>query len=139
MLDVARVNAMTVSYINKGLVVTKAKADESFSEGWELAMALIKPHMAHRLDNTPYFTDYLRKSMMHFLGRSPAPNSPNLFPQLQQSKKRCAICVDEVRGEGYSAKRSKLSRVVHRCCKCNMPLCTKHMLKLCSSCNTCDV
>ena len=42
-LDVARVNAMTVSYINKRLVPSKAKADESFTDGWELAMALIKP------------------------------------------------------------------------------------------------
>ena len=30
-------------------------------------MALIKPHMAHGLDNALKLTDYLRKSMMYFL------------------------------------------------------------------------
>ena len=57
--DVARVNAMTVNYINKGLAPSKAKADKSFTEEWELAMTLIKPHMAHRFDNASNLTNYL--------------------------------------------------------------------------------
>ena len=69
MLDVARVNAMTVSNINKELAPSEAKADESFTEGWKLALALIKPHMAHHLDNPSKLTDSLRRSMMHFLAR----------------------------------------------------------------------
>ena len=47
-----------------------------------------------------------------------------LAPTIQEA---CAMGVDEVGSKGYSAKRSKLSKVVHCCCKCNMPLCTKHM------------
>ena len=133
MLDVAHVNAMTVSYVNKGLAPSEAKADESFTEGWELAMALIKPHMAHRLDNASKPPDSLRKSMMHFLKRR-AVIHPQMDPQPQQSKKRCIMCVDEVRGKGYSAKRTKHSKVVH-CCQYNMPLCTKLMSKMCLSCN----
>ena len=49
MLDVARVNAMTVRYINKGLAPSEPEADERFTKGWELAMALIKPLVVHRL------------------------------------------------------------------------------------------
>ena len=132
MLDAALVNAMTVSYINKGLAPSDAKADESFTEEWKLAMAPIKPHMAHCLDNPSKLSDYSQKSMMHFLGKR-AGIYPQLDPQPQQSKKRCAMCLDEVRGKGYSTKRSKLSKAVHLCCKCKMPLCTKHKLKLCLS------
>ena len=131
MLDVARVNAMTVSYINKELSPSEAKADESFTERWELAIAPILPHMVHRLDNASNLSDSLERSMMHFLVRR-AAICPQVEPQPQQSKKRCAMCVDKARGKGYSAKR-KLSKIVHRCCKCNMPLCRKHMLKLCLS------
>ena len=58
----------------------------------QLAMALIKLHMAHHLDNAPNLTDCLRKSMMHFLGRRAAIH-PQVGPQPQQSKKRCAIFV----------------------------------------------
>ena len=72
MLDVARVNAMTLSYINKVLRPSEAKADESFTEGWELAMTLIKSHIAHRLHIAPNLTECLRKSMMHFLRRRTA-------------------------------------------------------------------
>ena len=87
-------------------------------------MAPIEPHMAHRLDNSSNLRDSLRKSMMYFLGRRAAVSSQE-DPQPQQSKKRCTC--EDVRGKGYS--------VVRRCCKCNMPLCTKHLLKQCLSFN----
>ena len=60
MLDVACVNVMTVSYINKGLAPLEAKADESFTEEWKLAMALILPHLVHRLENASKLTDTLQ-------------------------------------------------------------------------------
>ena len=86
-LDVVRVNVMTVSFINKGLAPSEAKADKSFTGGWELAMALIKPHLVHCLDNASKLTDYLRKSIMHFLRRrvaihpqvDPQPSNPRSF------------------------------------------------------------
>ena len=57
-------------------------------------------------------------------------------PQPQQSKKCCIICGSEVGEEGFSAKRSKLSKVVS--CNCNMSLCKKHQLKLCLKCDVND-
>ena len=91
MLDVARGNAKRVSYINKGLTPAEAKENESFPEGWELAMTLIKSHMAHRLNNAPNLTECLRKSMMYFLGRKVAVH-PQVDSQPQQSLKLRHMC-----------------------------------------------
>ena len=85
MFDVARVNMMTVSYVNKGLTLSEAKPDESFTEEWKLAVALIKPRMVYRLNNNPNLTDCLRKSTMHFLGRRAAIHPP-VDPQFQNPK-----------------------------------------------------
>ena len=128
-LDVSCENAMIDSNPNKGLTPSKAIADESFTEVWEFVMVLIKPRMGYRLNNAPNLTDCLRNLMMPFQRKRVAIH-PQVDPQPKQSEKRCAICVDEVKGKGYSAKRNKLSEVVYRCCWCNMPLCSKHKLNL---------
>ena len=96
-------------------------------------MALIKPHMAHRLDNASKLINSAKVDNA-FPGRRTAIH-PQVDPQPRRCKKRCAMCIEEVRDKGYSAKRSKLNRVAHRCCKSDIPLCAKYMSKLCLSCN----
>ena len=52
-----------------------------------------------------------------------------------RGKKRCRICIDDIRGEAdFSAKRNHLSRLTTTCSICQNFVCKKHFEIICANC-----
>ena len=54
-------------------------------------------------------------------------------PRSDGSKGNCHKCQEDIRGEGYKAKKQKLSNVRKRCQKCGARLCDSHAVLVCTN------
>ena len=104
-LDSARVNSTT-------LLALKNKQDprrlNSFDTGFELATALVRPHILRQPKNG------LQKNILNkisvFLGEEAnvaLPADGNLFQKLADTRKNCKKCLQDIAGIDYKAKKAK--------------------------------
>ena len=132
MLDTARVNATTLY----GLAIGKeSKKVDSFKAGWDLVMYLAIPAIQQR--SREGLSSALIEKMDKFLGvapvRQPVPRDI-LSPSKAMRPRKCEICIQNVRGEGYKKKKSDMKQIKTQCQKCESSCCNEHYVLLCRSC-----
>lgn len=127
-LDVARVNATTLSILNHN-GSPKTHSNESFLVGWKLAMSLIIPQLHHRNISANGLRKHTQNAIAELLGIKieRPPSSPG-------KRKRCRTCLDQIEGDDHKKKKDSLGKSVHRCMRCGESLCTAHFQKICPSC-----
>ena len=127
-LDVARVNATTVTFLNNKMS-PKTQSNESFKIAWDLGMSLILPQPHYRHTNSNGLRSHTQQAIRDLLGIKIVKS-----PVAPGTRKRCKTCLFEIQGEQCKKKKDALGKTTHRCEKCEEPLCTKHFQKVCPSC-----
>ena len=104
----------------------------SFDTGFELATALVRPHILRQPKNG------LQKNILNkisvFLSEEAnvaLPADGNLFQKLGDTRKNCKKYLQDIGGIDYKATKAKLSKNNSQCQKCGVACCSSHSLKIC--------
>ena len=131
LLDTIRVNASTIYALANN---KHPKEIKSFHFGTELADSLIMPFLTTRTLRG------LSKSVCNkitlYMGKQEENVVENRFnfPAVDDSAKRCRYCLDNIAGDGYKAKKDKLSKKKTLCRTCGKTICEVHMVAFCEPC-----
>jgi hypothetical protein len=132
-LDTMRVNAQTIYALNKGVSPRKVK---SFEFGWEIVKSLVIPHVEIRKIQRVLPTGTVGKiNMMLGVHHSVSPEVEDPYPARADKPGRCTVCIEKIRGDGYTSKRSAISRINNQCQRCGIITCKKHLTQLCPTCS----
>ena len=102
---------------------------------FELAMQLVTPHIERRKEVVGLQSKILR-SIDYVIAPQNYPPTHNIrHENLDKSRKRCFMCKDEYKGQGYKAKKDAQCKVPTKCCRCTKAICQKHMVISCPSCD----
>uniref|UniRef100_A0A2P2I3U3 PiggyBac transposable element-derived protein 3 n=1 Tax=Hirondellea gigas TaxID=1518452 RepID=A0A2P2I3U3_9CRUS len=137
MLDTMRVNAQTIFSMNNGVHPQKTK---SFEFGMEIVKSLITPHLITR-KSLPGMRRSTISKINLFL------NVPDVvvvqksepgqhYPINSDKPRRCSTCLDNIRGQGYTAKVQALARGIKQCTSCGNAVCKRHYEQICPNCST---
>lgn len=137
LLDTCRVNSSTVYCMNQK---TDPRKQNSFEYGWKLSMELVLPHIGARPING--LTSVVRQKISFILG-PPEPEKEsskeqNLEPATlldkSEIRRRCAECMDVIKGDGQKKKKDALGRTRMQCQRCGKAVCRKHTVMCCREC-----
>lgn len=132
-LDTCRVNAQTVMALTQDTHPSKVN---TFNFGWELAWALIMPHVRSRAQVGLPKSVKMRVDML-LMSRDEGLDEAEAGPSVQNysgkgMRKRCAECVAAIpAGEGHKGAKNKLKKITMQCNTCGNAVCDKHVLKTC--------
>ena len=135
-LDTVRVNSQTMKAINSQ---TDPRKSNSFLFGWELVLALVTPHIITRKATTSTLqTSTVQKMKLILKTVDPVDPviiiGPQLHPPSTVKRKRCYLCVEQIKGVGYTQQRNKMTVYKAQCQKCSKNICTEHTVTLCANC-----
>jgi hypothetical protein len=125
-LDTARINSQTVHALQNAMEPRKIN---SFEYGWDLAMSLIKPHIRNRSKIGLHSST---KAKINIILGEPVLQVHDHIDQrpiLAPKKARCHMCLNNIRGQGYSKKFRALSKLSTLCGACGNCVCKLHMNK----------
>ena len=134
-LDTIRSNASTLYAIKHNISPSKVN---SFSNGWDLVVSLVKPQIMARPTNG-LSTNTLSK-MSVIVGKEFVATKTNAveeaqdgcdFPRYGETRQRCDICLFNITGPQYKANKSSLGKTKSRCQKCGKPVCENHSKIIC--------
>ena len=130
LLDTIRVNASTIY----ALANKHPKEIKSFHFGTELADSLIMPFLTTR--SLRGLSKSVCNKITLYMGKQEENVVENRFnfPAVDDSAKRCRYCLDNIAGDGYKAKKVKLSKKKTLCRTCGKTICEVHMVAFCEPC-----
>jgi hypothetical protein len=131
MIDTARVNSSTIYALNKNVDPVKQK---SFEDGFELAMQLVKPHIARRNQNCLLMV--VKQKIQLIIGDNGQNDQPDADdgPAFGESRGRCTLCQRTAAGKGYSEKKVSIKCVKSLCQSCGNHTCQEHLVQKCKDC-----
>ena len=130
LLDTMRINSQTVVSLNRG---TDPRKSDSTDYAWDLAIQLVTPHIRRRLEKGE-LPSSVKSRIACILG--PEERHPDVRPQEEVlTKQRCVPCLEEIRGNGYTKNKNKMTRYLTRCNLCNKTICKRHSTLICTDCD----
>ena len=141
-LDTIRVDSITLFGIVTKKDLVKMK---TFDLSLEFAMTLVLPYIRQRsmsgLQNDIKFKINLILQNFKLLSalevRPSSSQSPSesaiIHDRVSMTKRICHLCLKEIRGDGYKAKRNKLSQLDQQCQHCGEAVCKRHKISICKN------
>ena len=126
-LDMTHVSRQTIYIINNNINTT-----DSFNFGWDLTKALVAPHTKKSLLKG-ILSKPLQQLILSFAGVVAAAEKPP--PPDDNIQRRCKICLDKTHGDSHKEAKKSIRKEKSCCCKCNHPVCQKHVVSLCKNCS----
>ena len=140
LLDTARVNAQTIHSMNAG---TDPRKSISFQFGWDLAIALVTPHIRSRKNSLLKKLNSKTLSKMNLILNDSEDDArsiedQNLFPHppISPKRNRCVSCIEALRNTSGAAKLySKITALKTQCQCCGQSVCKQHSFIMCTKCH----
>ncbi|KAG7162480.1 hypothetical protein Hamer_G008029 [Homarus americanus] len=70
----------------------------------------------------------------HSCGKVPLAGSVARFPTKSETKRRCFVCVTEVKLKDSEKRYENMGRTKTQCQKCGQGVCGKHHIQICMCC-----